>query len=375
MKKQKLFIILFLVLMLPIVVKANCDSENNCDCAYCVYEIGNVNACHMTFSVTYKDNGLPLDFEIISQQDAFSNGKCYYNYSNNFTQNSFKVGDTLKCPNLNQTSEIDQKGSRNFDMYYTVTPDNNGSISPQSNSAVKKGSGNNSSNKSDPLVFRYDTGACGGFTIYVIDNEVRINLDNSGYKYISRLDASLFKASNPPKVYTYYEGRELKSCIFDTTYIAGYYTSSPKLQNQNTGETVSTPSQVGGTGSGGIAGEQRLDYNSWCSSGTEGNIGIRKAARIIGYVIAIAKWIVPMILIIFGIVDFTKASISSDDKALSKATSSLLKRLVAGIIVVFIPTIAIAILNFIEVSKGITDESNPNFAACTKCIFNPKSCN
>ena len=116
-------------------------------------------------------------------------------------------------------------------------------------------------------------------------------------------------------------------------------------------------------------------YICWCSSGTEGNAGIRKAARIIGYVIAIAKWVVPMILIIFGIVDFTKASISSDDKALSKAASSLLKRVVAGLIVIFIPTIAIAILNFIEVSKGITDESNPNFAACTKCIFNPKSCN
>ncbi len=149
--------------------------------------------------------------------------------------------------------------------------------------------------------------------------------------------------------------------------------------SQFTGDYVQTDPKPNkpsnNTGSGGTAGEQRLDYNSWCSSGTEGNAGIRKAARIIGYVIAIAKWVVPMILIIFGIVDFTKASISSDDKALSKAASSLLKRVVAGLIVIFIPTIAIAILNFIQVSKGIADETNTNFGACTKCIFDPKNCN
>ena len=114
--------------------------------------------------------------------------------------------------------------------------------------------------------------------------------------------------------------------------------------------------------------QSRLNYDDWCSNTTEGNAGIRSAVRIVGYVIKIAKWVVPMLIIIFGIVDFTKASIASDDKALSKATNFLIKRVIAGIIVFFIPTIIISILNFIGLNES------DNFPSCTNCIFYPENC-
>jgi len=106
-----------------------------------------------------------------------------------------------------------------------------------------------------------------------------------------------------------------------------------------------------------------LDYNNLCSDG-----GIRKAFKIIGYLVMIAKWIVPLIIIVLGMMDYFKASISNDEHALSKATIALIKRIIAGIVVFFIPTIILAGLNLIQVTGNIENEE---FGACTKCIFDP----
>lgn len=117
--------------------------------------------------------------------------------------------------------------------------------------------------------------------------------------------------------------------------------------------------------------EQELDYSSICSNTTEGNRGIRQTFKIVGYLIQIIKWIVPLIIIILGMIDFGKAAISNDEKAINKAMMALIRRLIAGIVIFFIPTIVMAILNIIEVSKGIEKKDNSQFGACTKCLFDP----
>ena len=116
--------------------------------------------------------------------------------------------------------------------------------------------------------------------------------------------------------------------------------------------------------------ENKLNYNSLCANGD-----FRKVARILGIVLSIVKVVVPLIIIVLGIVDLTKAVTSGDDKALSKATSSLIKRVIAGFIVYIIPIAIMGILNAIEITKGIEKENNSDFGACTKCIFSPyKDC-
>lgn len=108
----------------------------------------------------------------------------------------------------------------------------------------------------------------------------------------------------------------------------------------------------------------KIDYNSLCE-----NRSIKQTMKLIGYLVQVIRWIVPLIIIVLGMIDFGKATIESDDKALNKATASLIRRIVAGLVVFFIPTIILAILNAIEVTKGIEDETNSQFGACTKCIF------
>lgn len=110
---------------------------------------------------------------------------------------------------------------------------------------------------------------------------------------------------------------------------------------------------------------ENINYNNLCSNY---NSGIGSAVRILGYVILLAKWIVPLIIIILGMVDFGKAVISSDDKAINKSTSSLIRRIIAALAVFFAPTIVLAFLNLIQVTGGIEETSR--FNACTKCILN-----
>jgi len=110
----------------------------------------------------------------------------------------------------------------------------------------------------------------------------------------------------------------------------------------------------------------RLKYDSLCAEG-----GVRQAAKILGYVITLCKWIVPLLITVLGMVDFGKAAIANDEKALSKAGQTLAMRIIAGLIIFFIPTIVMAILNLLAITNGIENEQHDNFGACTKCLFDP----
>lgn len=112
--------------------------------------------------------------------------------------------------------------------------------------------------------------------------------------------------------------------------------------------------------------EYIIDYNSICS-----DKNIKKGVRIIGIVLYIIKILVPLIIIVLGMIDFAKAVISSDDNALKKSTSSLIKRCIAGVIVFFIPSIIMAALGLLEITNGIEDDTNTQFGMCTKCLFDP----
>ena len=66
--------------------------------------------------------------------------------------------------------------------------------------------------------------------------------------------------------------------------------------------------------------------------------------QLAGYVLFAIKIIVPLIIIVLGIIDFAKASLSSDDKAVSKAAASLLNRFIIGVAVFFVPTVVSIVL-------------------------------
>ena len=94
--------------------------------------------------------------------------------------------------------------------------------------------------------------------------------------------------------------------------------------------------------------------------------------QIVGNALLILKIAIPILIIVLGSIDFGKAVISSDDKAIKKSGSALFKRVFAGIIIFFIPTIIKLAFNMVS---GFNDDIKKEYDNCMNCITSPnKEC-
>ena len=67
------------------------------------------------------------------------------------------------------------------------------------------------------------------------------------------------------------------------------------------------------------------------------------------------KILAPILLIIFGSLDYAKAVIANDDKGLNKATSNFIKRCIAAVAVFFLPFLINFVLSLPGVETGLQD--------------------
>lgn len=95
---------------------------------------------------------------------------------------------------------------------------------------------------------------------------------------------------------------------------------------------------------------------------------IRRVLKIIGYVLLIAKVAVPLIIIGFGTVDLFKSVVDKDEKSLGKQLKQLGIRIIAGIIVFFIPTFINA---FFQISDTLNVIETDQFKTCASCLLEP----
>ena len=93
--------------------------------------------------------------------------------------------------------------------------------------------------------------------------------------------------------------------------------------------------------------------------------------QILGHVVVIFKIIIPLLLVIFGMIDIGKAVVNSDEKAISKATGTLVKRFIAAVVVFFIPTIVSAIFSALSL---VNTGENSDYNICVQCITNVGEC-
>lgn len=90
--------------------------------------------------------------------------------------------------------------------------------------------------------------------------------------------------------------------------------------------------------------------------------------QIVGYGLLILKIVVPIILIIFGTIDFAKATISSDDKMIKDAAVTFAKRIIAGVAIFFVPTIIDVAFTFVA---GFTESMQEDYQNCIDCLTSP----
>lgn len=83
-------------------------------------------------------------------------------------------------------------------------------------------------------------------------------------------------------------------------------------------------------------------------------------------IINMIKIIVPIILIVFGIIEMLKAATANDDKVMKEAQGKLIKRIVYAVLIFFI--VAIVQLVFSTLGKAGSDEAANDIPACISCF-------
>lgn len=92
--------------------------------------------------------------------------------------------------------------------------------------------------------------------------------------------------------------------------------------------------------------------------------------QFVGYVLYVFKIAIPLLLIIFGMIDLGKAVIASDDKEIKNATTKLMKRAIAAVVIFFIPNLVSFIFSIVS---GFS-EVQGTYNSCKECILSPKTC-
>lgn len=98
---------------------------------------------------------------------------------------------------------------------------------------------------------------------------------------------------------------------------------------------------------------------------------IRTVMRLFGYILLVARIAVPLIIIGFGTFDIFKSVVDKDEKSLGKQVKQLGIRILAGLIVFFIPNIVSV---FFSMSDTLNIIETDQYKTCYNCLLKPASC-
>lgn len=90
----------------------------------------------------------------------------------------------------------------------------------------------------------------------------------------------------------------------------------------------------------------------------------------VGWVVTLIKIAIPIVIIVFGILDFGKAVTGGDDKAIKGSLKTITLRIVAGLVIFFIPSIVLWIFSLVNSYNNMTKD----FGVCQTCILAPWKC-
>lgn len=91
--------------------------------------------------------------------------------------------------------------------------------------------------------------------------------------------------------------------------------------------------------------------------------------QIIGYALLVFKIVIPIILIIWGMLDLGRAVVAAKDDEIKKATKSLAMRAVSAVAIFFLPTIVGIVMGL--VSNFAASGAKEDFDTCRACVTSP----
>lgn len=94
--------------------------------------------------------------------------------------------------------------------------------------------------------------------------------------------------------------------------------------------------------------------------------------QIVGWVVLVVKIVIPVLLIILGVVDFSKAAVFGKDDEVKKSVTSLMWRAISAVVIFFIPTVVTLAMGLITNFKD--SGAAADFKVCKTCILDPANC-
>ena len=91
-------------------------------------------------------------------------------------------------------------------------------------------------------------------------------------------------------------------------------------------------------------------------------------ANVISLVVKAVQIVVPILLIIWGMLDFAKAVIGSDEDKIKAAQKVFFKRLIAAAIVFLVVTIVKLLVNLVGTINGDSVDSTDSIWSCITCF-------
>ena len=106
-----------------------------------------------------------------------------------------------------------------------------------------------------------------------------------------------------------------------------------------------------------------FDIASFCSEAGQ-------ILQFVGYVLTLFKVAIPLIIIIYGILDFGKAVVASKDDEIKTSAKRLLIRAISGVAIFFVPSVVMWLFGTITAyTQGST-----GFENCKTCVLAPWNC-
>ena len=97
---------------------------------------------------------------------------------------------------------------------------------------------------------------------------------------------------------------------------------------------------------------------------------LKEPLKFIGHIVTIFKIVIPLLLIVFGIMDFFKAVTAGKDDEIKKSTKTFAFRVLAGVVIFFLPTIVSFVFSMVDSWAEVEGD----FDACQKCVFRVSQC-
>ena len=114
--------------------------------------------------------------------------------------------------------------------------------------------------------------------------------------------------------------------------------------------------------------DSAADAFNFCNSAINPNI--MAAFKLGSIILLIIKIIVPIILIVYGMIDMSKAVISDSQDAIKKNALTFARRVATGVLVFLAPTILLGIFNIIDSWNSVQSAYKP----CIDCLFDTSKC-